>query len=1143
MKMNTQRWLPLLVLSCAILLATGLPLAGQASDKVTASLGKLPVHFIENRGVFPDKVKFYVQGKDKTLFFTNEGITFRLSNKDRSWVVKLGFVDANPEVVPRGEEPKQGVISYFKGPEKDWKTGLPTFGKVVYDDLWPGIDLVYMGTVNRLKYEFVVRPGADPCRIRLQYMGAEKVYLTEEEAIRVETPVAAFEDAPPEAWQETSVDRVPVKMAYAVSTEGDFGFEIGPYDTTKTLVLDPVVLISCGYVGGGNTDSGRGIAVDSAGNIYLTGYTNSDQTTFPHMVGPDLTYNGSTDAFVIKLNFHGRSLAYCGYIGGVNHDSGRSIAVDAAGNAYVTGYTASHQNTFPVRVGPDVTHNLLTDAFVAKVNAQGNSLDYCGYIGGADGDYGYSIAVDASGNAYVTGLTGSSQSTFPVLVGPDLTYNDYGSGDAFVAKVRPTGVLAYCGYIGGLLLDSGYGISVDAAGNAYVTGLTDSSQSTFPVKVGPDLTYNNGRDAFVAKVNVQGTALTYCGYIGGSSNDSGYGISVDSAGNAYVTGDTSSDQNTFPVTVGPDLTYNGGINDAFVAKVSAQGNALAYCGFIGGSYGEYGYGIAVDAAGNAYVTGETGSSQSTFPVLFGPDLTHNGSFDAFVANVNTRGTALGYCGYIGGSISDSAYGISVDSAGNAYVTGDTSSDQNTFPVKTAHDITFNGLTDAFVAKVSCHFPAAFNHDPVYLVGGYYPTTSTLYATGIQTLSVPETGSPRLSKLCQPGNMSYGFAMDADNRQVVFTVVGSTSPKPTPNSGLFRYNPSFHQISTIYAFPTSSTRYFSLNKLCMDYNGDYVFVGYENPGTHHRIWRVDHATRQLTTLVSTVTLGRSFNSQGVVQPSIDSGKILYSDISSSSSYRYPVLEVDENGTVNSWNTGATYGWKLGYYGAPLNHRTGWIEGPDPNNDVILRLKPGSQGLTTVTTITGWKGTRDGMKRWDLQTAANPRIVAVSHYVSSSSTPQGWLYYIDGKSWTLISMSVSNQQIRNYDFDFYRGRHIQTVRTAPRKWDIRVSCPLYAKKAYALVAGITGVRPGIAFPDGRNLNLNYDVYTHMTLWNVIPTIFNPGPGVLNGSGEAVGKLDLTAFPARFGIPFWIAVVVLDPAAPFGIAYLPDTHVMRI
>jgi beta-propeller repeat-containing protein len=676
-----------------------------------ATFGKLPIYFVENRGVYPDDVAYYIQGVDKTLFFTRDGITFRLKGKDRGWVVKLEFVGANPEVKPRGENKQQAVFSYFKGPKKTWKTGLRTFSKIVYHDLWPGIDLVYRGTVNQLKYEFVVKPGADPGKIRLRYRGVESLERTANGSLSVNTPAGGFEDAPPKAWQEIEGKHVPVEIAFQL--DGDvFGFEIGKYNRLLPLVLDPALLVYCGYIGGASNDCElyvQSIAVDQAGNAYVTGQTYSDQGTFPVAVGPDLTWNGLHDCFVAKINPQGTRLLYCGYIGGGAWDYGQGIAVDQAGNAYVTGWTTQADKMFPLIVGPDLSHNGSYDAFVAKVNAQGTGLVYCGFIGGVNREAGHAIDVDSTGSAYVVGGTWSDEQSFPVTVGPDLTHNGFFLYDAFIAKVKPDGSgLVYCGFIGGSEADVALAVRVDNAGSAYVAGETHSSEKqNFPVKTGPDLTFNSGplpspdgNDGFVAKVRPDGSGLEFCGYIGGYENDCVWGLAIDTSGNAYLTGMTKSDETTFPVKTGPDLTYNG-LYDAFVAKVHAGGNGLDYCGYIGGASFDYGYAVAVDLAGNAYVAGSTESDQRTFPVTAGPDLTHNGSSDAFVAKVDARGTSLVYCGYIGGGANDKCYGVAVDTTGNAYVTGMTGSDEQTFPVWVGPDLSYNGgPSDALVAKVS-----------------------------------------------------------------------------------------------------------------------------------------------------------------------------------------------------------------------------------------------------------------------------------------------------------------------------------------------------------------------------------------------------------------------------------------------------------
>jgi len=682
------------------------PAESCARARATTAFGKLPLYFVENRGVYDDAVRYYIQGRNKTLYFTDDGVTIALRGEEKGWTVKLDFVGANPDARPIGLAKQAAVFSYFKGPEKDGKAGIPTFAKIIYRDLWPGIDLVYNGTVNKLKYEFVVAPGADPTQIRLRYRGVATLERTAEGALEVTTPGGSFEDAPPVAWQEVDGERVPVTLAYTVGEDGAFGFEVGEYDRTRSLVLDPAVIVYCGYIGGKNSTVAAA-AVDAAGSLYVCGSIGG-ASGFPATVGPDLTFNGgASDAFVARIRPDGKGLVYCGYIGGASADGCGGIAVDAAGNAYVVGQTDSNETSFPVKSGPDLTYNGgLHDVFVAKVNPAGTTLVYCGYIGGSGIDQMGGITVDAAGRAYVCGSTDSTQTTFPVTVGPDLTFN--GAVDVFVARINAPGTgFDYCGYLGGVGGDICQwpegGIAVDSTGNAYVCGWTTSTQTTFPVKIGPSLIFSGGSEAFVAKVAPGGTALVYCGYIGGPSADIACAIAVDSAGRAHVTGKTWNSESTFPVVVGPDLTFNNsfGPPDAFVARVDAQGRRLEYCGYIGGSQFDEAYGIGLDAAGNAYVTGFTESSEVTFPVKGGPDVTFNGGGrDAFVARVRHDGRILDYCGYVGGASSDDAFTLAVDVAGNAYIGGGSQSDENSFPVKVGPSLRYDGQGSAYVAKVA-----------------------------------------------------------------------------------------------------------------------------------------------------------------------------------------------------------------------------------------------------------------------------------------------------------------------------------------------------------------------------------------------------------------------------------------------------------
>jgi hypothetical protein len=680
---------------------------------VVAALAKLPLSFIENRGQLDTRVRYYVQGRETTVHFTAAGLTLSLGAgaDQRRSVLKLDFIGANPDVALTGQDRAPGVVSYFKGPRAQWKTGVPTYTRVVYSELWPGIDLEYSGTVDKIKYDFVVKPGADPNRIRLVYRGATRVRLREGGQLEVVTPTGSLEDDKPESYQDVEGHRVDVATTFALKARGDqyeYGFHVGAYDKTKPLVIDPALFFS-GFIGGSGSDMGRGVAVDSAGNAYVTGYTESTGISFPQNVGPDLDHHhgGGGDAFVAKVTPTG-TLVYCGYIGGSGAEAGFGIAVDSSGNAYVTGVTTSTEATFPVQnVGADLDHHHggNGDAFVAKVNATGTALIYAGYIGGSGSEFDFAggIAVDASGNAFVAGSTDSSDLTASVLVGPDLTYNE--GGDAFVAKVDASGAfLSYAGYIGGGGLDRGHGIAVDSSGNAYVSGYTESSEvispgySPFPAQVGPDLTYNGGGDAFVAKVNASGT-FEYAGYIGGSNSELSQfsGIAVDSSGHAYVTGHTESN-NLIPLQiVGPLGTYNLG-GDAFVVKVDATGASLERAAYIGGSGGEYGTGVAVDYLDNAYVVGGTTSNETSFPAYSGPDLIYDGGpGDAFVAKVNADFMAFSYAGYVGGSGQEMGFGIAVF-GDNAFITG--YSTGANFPLWQGPGGYKGGMNDAFVARIA-----------------------------------------------------------------------------------------------------------------------------------------------------------------------------------------------------------------------------------------------------------------------------------------------------------------------------------------------------------------------------------------------------------------------------------------------------------
>ncbi len=624
-------------------------------------------------------------------------------------VLTMQLVGANAASQAVGLDRLPGISNYFIGNDPtQWHTNVPNFGQVEYQNVYPGVNLVYYGNQRQLEYDFDIAPGADPGVIALRFQGQESLALDAQGNLLIHTAGGDVVEHAPILYQEVAGVRQAVSGQYVLEGADQVGFAVGTYDTSKPLTIDPVLSYST-YLGGSGIDEGLGIAVDSAGSAYVTGRT--DSTNFPTTAGAFQTTLAGTggNAFVAKLNASGTALVYSSYLGGSGccagsgGDTGFGIAVDGSGNAYVTGITQS--TNFPTTVGAFQTMlggSGVENAFVAKLNPTGAALMYSTYLGGNNSDGAFAIGIDSSGNAYVTGATASSN--FPTTSGAfQTTLGSIGTFDAFVTKLNGSGTaLVYSTYLGGSGGDSGQAIALDSAGNAYLTGWTYSTN--FPTANPVQATNAGGYDAFVAKLNTTGTALVYSTYLGGNNYDLGQGIAVDSSGNAYVTGITES--TNFPTTAAAFQTTLGSSNgNAFVTKLNGSGTALVYSTYLGGGGYDQGTGIALDSAGNAYVTGQTLSTN--FPTTAGAFQTTLGGTagNAFVTNLNAPGTALIYSTYLGGSAGDTGFGIAMDRSGNAYVTGDTGSIN--FPTTTgAFQTTRGGNSDAFITKfeiASDHF--------------------------------------------------------------------------------------------------------------------------------------------------------------------------------------------------------------------------------------------------------------------------------------------------------------------------------------------------------------------------------------------------------------------------------------------------------
>jgi hypothetical protein len=659
---------------------------------VTAAYGQLPLQFELNQGQSDPQVKFLSRGPGYTLFLTATEAVLSLPTPAAPSVLRLKLWGAQANAEVRGAAPLPGQVNYFRGrdPAK-WHRHIPTYAQVRYEGVYPGIDLVYYARQRQLEYDFVVAPEADPRQIRLAFEGTADAPRLDAQGSLI-LPLASGEVRlqPPGVYQEVDGQRQAVAGRYVLHSEAgqvQVGFEVADYDRSRPLVIDPVLVYST-YGGGSGTDEGSRIAVDGEGQAYVTGRT--DSADFPTLNALQPTFGGVQDAFVAKLSADGTAIIYSTYLGGSAADGGSGVAVDGMGQAHVTGRTSS--TDFPTLNPIDAALGGTQDAFVAKLSADG-VLIYSTYGGGSGTDEGARIAVDGEGQAYVIGRTESAD--FPTT--PNALDTELGGvQDAFVAKLSADGTaVVYSTYLGGSAIDAGASIAVNGDEQAYVTGLTQSADFPTLNAVDPDL--GGTQDAFVTKLSADGTALVYSTYGGGSGSEAGTGIALDEEDQAYVTGFT--DSTDFPTLNALQPTFGGGELDAFVAALDANGTAILYSTYLGGSNTDAGSTIAVNGVGEAYVTGRTESTD--FPILDALDAELGGTQDAFVAKLGAGGTALVYSTYLGGSAIDAGAGIAVitvNRVDQAYVTGRTESTD--FPLLNAIQPIFGGgVSDAFVTKL------------------------------------------------------------------------------------------------------------------------------------------------------------------------------------------------------------------------------------------------------------------------------------------------------------------------------------------------------------------------------------------------------------------------------------------------------------
>ncbi len=679
------------------------------TPRIEPNYARLPLAFELNAGQADARYHLLAHAAGHDVYLSGGGVSLALQDGLGlpAGVIEMGLVEANGRAAWEPVAALPGRLNYFIGndPSK-WITNVPTYSRVRYRSVYPGVDVDYYGNQERLEHDFIVAPGADPSLIRMKFTGATSRLITSDGSLDITREDRVIRWKKPVIYQQSAAGvRREVEGSYRFVDGEAVGFAVPDYDRRLPLIIDPVVTYST-FLGRNSNEGIFGVSVDASGNTYVAGITTSPEyATTPGAVSTAAIGAGAGDVFVAKYNAAGSALIYSARIGGIGQDAAMGIAIDAAGNAYVTG--AAESADFPTTSGAFRTRYggrgngtyAFGDCFLLKLNSSGSALTYSTYLGGSGTEMCRGVALDSKGNAYVTGFTDSSN--FPVTENAfQRTFRGGGEqeylqkSDAFVTVVNPAGSdLVYSTLIGGSVDDAGMAIAVDAAGSAYITGYTTSFN--LPTTEGaPKRSYGGAAgqvnvafgDAFLIKLRPDGSGLVYSTYVGGGSDDVGYGITLDPQGNAYITGATLS--TAFPVTAnayqktfqGTFGTGIGAAGDAFVVKMNPAGTQFVYATYLGGAKDDAGMAIAVDSSGAAYVGGYTLSLN--FPVTTDArQAAYRGenpvntilTGDAFLTRLDPSGSSVTYSTYLGGVNDDGALAIAIDSASNIYLAGATAS--------------------------------------------------------------------------------------------------------------------------------------------------------------------------------------------------------------------------------------------------------------------------------------------------------------------------------------------------------------------------------------------------------------------------------------------------------------------------------------
>jgi hypothetical protein len=721
------------------------PTGSLHGGQINPSFGNQPVMFEANQGQIDPQVKFLSRGSGYSAFLTAGGMVLtlrasetisladapavpargakpsrisqvrqmeRAARETKSTVLSIDLMGAaaNPAIV--GEEALPTKVNYFIGRDPNkWRRNVPTYGRIRYRNVYPGIDLVYYGNDRSMEYDFDLAPGADPSQIQFDVKGADALNLDSTGNLVLTKGASELRFQTPALYQQINGVRTRVPGTYTLHGATQVGFEVGNYDPTKPLVIDPVLVYST-YLGGTGDDFSNGIAVDSLGNAYVVGIT--DSPNFP-LAGIGIYNSTQFRMFLTKFNSTGSTLLFADYFGGTSaDDEAYGIALDSAGDAYVTGSTTS--SDFPVMNAYQSTLAGSQDAFLTKFAADGSSIVYSTYLGGSNltdlggttTQIGNSVSVDPSGEAVIAGVTAATNfpmnAAYQSSVSAD-QFGDWGVYGFLTKFAADGGSLVYSTYVGGSTLNVSscagcfpdsepLSVATDASGNAYIAGLTTTTD--FPVTSGafsPTFPGSGMSDVgFVSKFNSSG-GIAYSTYLGGLTASFLNAIAVDSIGSAYVTGyDIAGD--SFPiVTTSICDPSAANCNGTVVAKLDPTGSSLLYSTFLGTSNNMVGQAIQVDASGDAFIVG----SDLQFD-LANPIEGYAGNGDVVVAEISPSASSLMMATFLGGQQWEAASGLALDANGAVYVTGVTQSPD--FPVtQSAIQTAWGGQTDVFVTKI------------------------------------------------------------------------------------------------------------------------------------------------------------------------------------------------------------------------------------------------------------------------------------------------------------------------------------------------------------------------------------------------------------------------------------------------------------